>query len=99
MAKDETGWLIERHDERLAYFSLQISPMGSWEYDAKYGLRFARKVDAENYAKSRGLPEGDYALFYREHTWCAPRSPEHQAFMEHVGRKYPHLREKEPEDD
>lgn len=65
----ESGWLIERRDTSTWYFSLRILPMGSWELDASYGLRFERRSDAEEYAKSRGLPERGEEIHFAEHRW------------------------------
>lgn len=78
---DESGWLIERRDMAVPrYFSMRITAitscvppgsvatLGSWELDAaRYAVRFARRVDAEQFVCAAGLDAYGYDVFVAEH--------------------------------
>ena len=77
---EETGWLIERSDERCPEW-YACAPHTKWELkqavdlylwrenwtrDASKALRFARKIDAETLIHFEGLQNA----IATEHVWC-----------------------------
>ena len=95
----ETGWLIERRENNATEWWGLADALGSWTNDSAKALRFARSEDAEAYAHSTGLDDAGFTTYITDHEWLdapalAPKS-NLEAFMEKVGRKHPHLRERE----
>jgi hypothetical protein len=67
---DETGWLCEMSElGQILYW--EIDPRsddgGGWTPDANKAIRFARKVDAENFIADIGWTDATAV----EHMWCA----------------------------
>lgn len=65
---DEVGWLIERRDRQQPYwFFYDERGNFGWTPDANKALRFARKVDGDNFC-------ADWIedVFVCEHMWVVP---------------------------
>lgn len=75
-SKDETGWLVEDSHKfgypQYRYFD--STGLVGWTRDANEAIRFARRIDAEQFAAA-----DEDAFHIVEHMWCQPPSGESSA--------------------
>lgn len=67
---EEAGWLVELNGERPRWWCVVRGKEPDWSTNASQALRFARKVDAEDYINEAGWTEA----FASEHIWTDTRA-------------------------